>query len=70
MDCYILHTILVVAILILLIGIICYHYAKHRSKQILAHLHYKKWRKMMATKCFNSIIMSRFGKTKVAKEEN
>ena len=32
-DCYILHTVLLVIILLLIITIICYHYAKHRSKQ-------------------------------------
>ena len=32
MDCYILHTVLLVIILLFLITIICYYYAKHRSK--------------------------------------
>ena len=32
-DCYILHTILLVTILLLIITIISYHYVKHRSKQ-------------------------------------
>ena len=32
MDCYILHTVLLVIILLFMISIICYHYAKHRSK--------------------------------------
>ena len=32
-DCYILHTILLVIKLLLIITIICYYYAKHRSKQ-------------------------------------
>ena len=32
-DCYILHTVLLLIILLLVITIICYHYAKHRSKQ-------------------------------------
>ena len=32
-DCYILHTVLLVIILLLIINIICYHFAKHRSKQ-------------------------------------
>ena len=32
-DCYILHTALFAIILILIITIICYHFAKHRSKQ-------------------------------------
>ena len=32
-HCYILHTALLVIILLLIITIICYHYAKHRSKQ-------------------------------------
>ena len=31
-DCYILHSLLVI-ILLLIITIICYHYAKHKSKQ-------------------------------------
>ena len=30
--CYILHTVLSVIILLLIITVICYHYAKHRSK--------------------------------------
>ena len=30
MDCHILHTILLGIILLLIIAIICYHYAKHR----------------------------------------
>ena len=33
MDCYILHTFLLVTILLFTITIICHHYAKHRSKQ-------------------------------------
>ena len=33
MDCYILLTFLLVAILLFMVAIICYHYAKHRSKQ-------------------------------------
>ena len=33
-DCYILHTVLlVITLLLLIITIIWYHYAKHRSKQ-------------------------------------
>ena len=32
-NCYILYTTLLVIILLLVITIICYHYAKHRSKQ-------------------------------------
>ena len=32
-DCYILHIVLLTIILLLIITIICYHYAKHRSKQ-------------------------------------
>ena len=32
-DCYILHTILLVIRLLLIIAIIYYHYAKHKSKQ-------------------------------------
>ena len=31
-DCYILHKVLLVIILLLTITIICYYYAKHRSK--------------------------------------
>ena len=31
-DCYILHTVLLVTILLLVIAIICFYYAKHRSK--------------------------------------
>ena len=29
MDCYILHTVLLVIVLLFIIDIICYHYAKH-----------------------------------------
>ena len=32
MDCYILHTVLLVIILLFTMAIICYQYAKHRSK--------------------------------------
>ena len=32
-DCYILHTVLLGIMLLLIITIICYHYAKHISKQ-------------------------------------
>ena len=32
MDCYILHKVLLVIILLFIIAIICYHYGKHRSK--------------------------------------
>ena len=32
-DCYILHTVLLAIILLLIIAIICYQYAKHRSKE-------------------------------------
>ena len=32
MDCYILHTVLLVIILSLIITIICYHYAKLKNK--------------------------------------
>ena len=32
-DCYGLHTVLLVIIILLIITIICYHYAKFRSKQ-------------------------------------
>ena len=33
MDYYILYTVSLVIILLFIIAIICYHYAKHRSKQ-------------------------------------
>ena len=33
MDCYILHTFLLVLILLFVIAIVCYRYAKHKSKQ-------------------------------------
>ena len=33
MDCYILHTVLLVIILLFMVTIICYHYAKPRSKR-------------------------------------
>ena len=32
-DCYILHTVLLVVILLFIVTIICYHYAKYMSKQ-------------------------------------
>ena len=32
MDCYILHIVLSVTILLFIIALICYHYAKHKSK--------------------------------------
>ena len=32
MDCYILHRVLLMIILLFIIAIICYHYGKHRSK--------------------------------------
>ena len=32
-DCYLLHKVLLVIILLLIITVICYHYAKHSSKQ-------------------------------------
>ena len=37
-DCYILHTVLLVIVLLLIITIICYHYAKHSSKQMVLML--------------------------------
>ena len=38
MDCYILHTVLLVTILLFITTIICHDYAKHRPKQkTLAH---------------------------------
>ena len=33
LDCYNLYKVLLAIILLLIITIICYHYAKHRSKQ-------------------------------------
>ena len=33
MYCYIMHVVLLVIILLFMIAMICYHYAKHRSKQ-------------------------------------
>ena len=33
LNCYILHIVLLLIILVLIITIICYHYAKNRSKQ-------------------------------------
>ena len=33
MDCYILHTALLVIILLFIFAIICHHYSKQRSKQ-------------------------------------
>ena len=35
MDCYILHTVLLVIILLFIIAIICYHYAELRSKKYI-----------------------------------
>ena len=32
-DCYILHTVLLVIISLFTIAIICYHYEEHKSKQ-------------------------------------
>ena len=32
MDCYTLQTVLLMIMLLFIIAIICYHYAKHRSK--------------------------------------
>ena len=32
-NCYILHTVLLAIILLLIITIVCYHYAKHTSNQ-------------------------------------
>ena len=39
MDCYILHTVLLVIIFLFIIAIICHHYAKHRSKLWLVQNH-------------------------------
>ena len=46
MDCCILHTVWLVIILLFAIAVICYHYAKHKTKQRneLSHEQYKKWR--------------------------
>ena len=33
LDCYILHTVLLAIMLLFIITIICYHYAKDRSKE-------------------------------------
>ena len=42
MDCFILHTILLVIILLLIISIICYHYKKiGQNKNVLVHWQYK-----------------------------
>ena len=44
-DCYILHTVLLLIILLLIVTIICYHYAKHRSKEKgIDALTISKWR--------------------------
>ena len=44
-DCYILHTVLIVIILLLIIAVICYHYAKYRLKQKNTDaLTIKKWK--------------------------
>ena len=32
MDCLLLYTVLLVIVLLFIIAIICYHYARHRSK--------------------------------------
>ena len=32
-DCYILHTVSLAIIILLIIAIICYHHAQHRSRQ-------------------------------------
>ena len=32
-DCYILHPVLLMNLLLLIIALMCYHYVKHRSKQ-------------------------------------
>ena len=44
MDCYILNTVWLVIILLFIIAVICYHYAKHKAKQRneLFHEQYKK----------------------------
>ena len=51
-DCYILHTVLVVIMLLLIITIICYHYSKQRTKQKgIDALTIQKW-KIMTSKKF------------------
>ena len=51
MDCYILHTALLVMMPLLIIAIICYHYTKHRSKQrCIGALTIYKW-KILNSKC-------------------
>ena len=51
MDCYILHTALLVMMPLLIIVIICYHYTKHRSKQrCIGALTIYKW-KILNSKC-------------------
>ena len=44
MDCCILDTVWLVIILLFIIAVICYHYAKHETKQRneLLHEQYKK----------------------------
>ena len=44
-DCYILHGVLLVIVLLLIVTIICYHYEKHRSKQkSIDALQIQKWK--------------------------
>ena len=48
MDCYILHTFLLVVILLFIRAIIYYHHAEHKSKQKnINTLTIQKWRKIM-----------------------
>ena len=71
MKCYILHMFFLVAILLFIIGIFCYHYAKDRSKQknIGTVNKKKKLRKLIITKFFHGMILLRFCKIKVVAEE-
>ena len=59
---------LLVKILQFIIAIICYHYTKHSSKpKCISALRIWKWQKW---KTYNdSVIMLRFGKKEVVKEE-
>ena len=56
-ECNILLTILLVIILLLIIAVICYHCAKHRSKQEdIAELTIQKWRTMKFNKFVLKIV--------------
>ena len=64
MDCYILYTVLLVDILLFIIPIACYH-----CEKFFWHTNNVKMEKDDTKTFFDSIIMLRFGKTKVAKEQ-